>query len=261
MGDKIFWWQSPRMVVLAECHRFNDPCRRMDAYCPRSQWQHDYRLCQWHSRGKCEYEFHGYHIARYRRALFLLTYGTYFNGQMDDVRFWNVARTGAQIQANMNSELVSNEPGLVAYYKFNSSSGTTVTDSAGSDNNGTLTNMTNSNWVASTAPVNNCSTSTPPPNTPTNTPTFTATPTNTPTKTPTPADSDSDGVPDASDNCPTVANASQTNTDGDSQGNACDADDDNDGVLDVNDTFPLNTGKNPWTPTATASVTTRRYRR
>ncbi|HET9852960.1 MAG TPA: hypothetical protein VFP56_10695 [Candidatus Limnocylindrales bacterium] len=35
-------------------------------------------------------------------------------------------------------------------------------------------------------------------------------------------DGDSDGIPDSSDNCPTVANADQTNTDGDALGDACD---------------------------------------
>jgi len=53
------------------------------------------------------------------------------------------------------------------------------------------------------------------------------------------ADTDGDGVPDASDNCPTTPNADQLDTDGDAQGNACDADDDNDGVLDAADNCPL----------------------
>ncbi|MFO1434676.1 MAG: thrombospondin type 3 repeat-containing protein [Candidatus Competibacteraceae bacterium] len=52
-------------------------------------------------------------------------------------------------------------------------------------------------------------------------------------------DTDSDGVPDISDNCPTVANPDQANNDANSeltpQGDACDDDDDNDGVLDVAD--------------------------
>jgi hypothetical protein len=52
-------------------------------------------------------------------------------------------------------------------------------------------------------------------------------------------DNDGDGVNNAIDNCPTVANASQLDTDGDSKGNACDTDDDNDGVLDTVDAFPL----------------------
>jgi lysophospholipase L1-like esterase len=52
-------------------------------------------------------------------------------------------------------------------------------------------------------------------------------------------DSDDDGVPDASDNCPLLANPDQTNTDGDTEGDACDADDDGDGVLDGADNCPL----------------------
>ncbi|NPV68374.1 MAG: hypothetical protein HPY64_14625, partial [Anaerolineae bacterium] len=52
-------------------------------------------------------------------------------------------------------------------------------------------------------------------------------------------DQDGDGVPDASDNCPAVANPSQVNTDGDALGDACDPDDDNDGVLDGVDNCPL----------------------
>ncbi len=48
-----------------------------------------------------------------------------------------------------------------------------------------------------------------------------ALPTPTPTPPP-PADSDGDGVPDASDNCPSVANPAQEDADADGLGNACD---------------------------------------
>ena len=55
-------------------------------------------------------------------------------------------------------------------------------------------------------------------------------------------DTDGDGVLDsAPDNCPTVPNSNQANTDGDSEGDACDSDDDNDGLTD---NFPDNCPRN-----------------
>ncbi len=52
-------------------------------------------------------------------------------------------------------------------------------------------------------------------------------------------DNDGDGFNNAIDNCPAIVNADQLNTDGDAKGDVCDTDDDNDGVLDVSDKFPL----------------------
>ncbi|MGA0305968.1 MAG: thrombospondin type 3 repeat-containing protein, partial [bacterium] len=52
-------------------------------------------------------------------------------------------------------------------------------------------------------------------------------------------DSDGDGVYDTWDNCPTDPNTNQFDTDGDDQGDVCDADDDADGVLDTLDNCPL----------------------
>jgi len=46
-------------------------------------------------------------------------------------------------------------------------------------------------------------------------------------------DGDGDGVPDVSDNCPSVANPGQADIDGDGAGDACDLDDDGDGVSDA----------------------------
>jgi len=46
-------------------------------------------------------------------------------------------------------------------------------------------------------------------------------------------DLDNDGVENSVDNCPTTNNPLQENSDGDSEGNACDDDDDNDGMPDV----------------------------
>jgi hypothetical protein len=45
-------------------------------------------------------------------------------------------------------------------------------------------------------------------------------------------DDDNDGIKDSSDNCSLVSNVNQANNDGDVLGDACDPDDDNDGVGD-----------------------------
>ncbi|MBM4356185.1 MAG: hypothetical protein FJ109_20735, partial [Deltaproteobacteria bacterium] len=52
-------------------------------------------------------------------------------------------------------------------------------------------------------------------------------------------DDDNDGVPDTSDNCPTVPNPDQADFDKDKDGNACDPDDDNDGSADAKDCAPF----------------------
>ena len=55
-------------------------------------------------------------------------------------------------------------------------------------------------------------------------------------------DNDADGIANGTDNCPNISNADQLNTDGDSQGNACDLDDDND---QISDEFELANGLDP----------------
>ena len=88
----------------------------------------------------------------------------YFNGQMDEVSIWNIGLSQGNIQSYMNKSLIGNESGLLAYYNFNHGTAggtntgiTTLTDYAGADNNGTLTNSalsgTTSNWVSSTASI------------------------------------------------------------------------------------------------------------
>jgi len=76
-------------------------------------------------------------------ARYTLSSGYYGNIKLKEVRIWNVARTQQQIQNNINVELTGTETGLVAYYKINEGSGTTLTDSAGS-NDGTINGAT---WV------------------------------------------------------------------------------------------------------------------
>ena len=65
----------------------------------------------------------------------------FFQGNIDEVRVWNIDRTTAQINANMNSSLIGSETGLVAYYNFNDGSGSTLTDLTVNGNDGLLGNM------------------------------------------------------------------------------------------------------------------------
>jgi hypothetical protein len=52
-------------------------------------------------------------------------------------------------------------------------------------------------------------------------------------------DTDGDGIDDSIDNCVSISNADQVDTDSDGIGNDCDADDDGDNVIDSQDAFPL----------------------
>ncbi|MCB9195084.1 MAG: T9SS type A sorting domain-containing protein [Flavobacteriales bacterium] len=65
----------------------------------------------------------------------------YFPGDIAEVRFWNVARTDAEIAAMYDKQLIGNENGLVAYYQFEEGTGTTTANSvSGGLYNGTLIN-------------------------------------------------------------------------------------------------------------------------
>lgn len=80
--------------------------------------------------------------------------GTYpFSGRLDEVRYWNTARTAAPIQANMFEELNGDETGLKAYYKFDEPVGsTTLPDESTNSNTGTLTNMdAATDWVSASS--------------------------------------------------------------------------------------------------------------
>ncbi|MFN5327901.1 MAG: beta strand repeat-containing protein, partial [Planctomycetota bacterium] len=65
---------------------------------------------------------------------------TYLKGEFDEVRFWNVARSAADIAANKNSQVATSSTGLVAYYQFNEGAGTSAASSASTTGlTGTLT--------------------------------------------------------------------------------------------------------------------------
>jgi hypothetical protein len=56
--------------------------------------------------------------------------GSYFEGRIDEVKIWNVARTAAEIKEGMFG-VPANSAGLRVYYKMNESSGTTLVNAAG----------------------------------------------------------------------------------------------------------------------------------
>jgi len=65
-----------------------------------------------------------------------------FNGQIDELRIWTVARTQAQIAASMNVSLSGPQAGLVGYWKMDGGAGQSVVDSSGRGNHGQRGNDT-----------------------------------------------------------------------------------------------------------------------
>lgn len=69
----------------------------------------------------------------------------FFDGEIDELRFWNRALSQSEIQAKMCQDLVpANETGLQGYYKFNEGNGTQVLDQTANAYNGTVNGAT---WV------------------------------------------------------------------------------------------------------------------
>ncbi|UCE18246.1 MAG: VCBS repeat-containing protein [Gemmatimonadota bacterium] len=138
--------------------------------------------------------------------------GFTFDGIIDEVRIWDVARSGEDIQATMDSYLSGLEPGLVGYWQMNEGSGGTISDYSTNDNDGIVTDAA---WIQG---IN---------------------------LSPATADGDEDGILDFDDNCPNDYNPEQEDMDADDRGDVCDncpaqanpdqADGDNDGSGDVCD--------------------------
>ena len=65
---------------------------------------------------------------------------SYFNGKIDEVRIWNVARTETEIAENISLPLRGDEVGLVGLWHFDEPSGIAVYDATPNENNGTIMN-------------------------------------------------------------------------------------------------------------------------
>lgn len=78
-------------------------------------------------------------------------FNQYFQGTMDEVRIWDVARTQEEIQNNMGITLTGKEEHLVSCWSFDEGSGDITRDSTASKNDGTL--IGGPKWVKSDAPI------------------------------------------------------------------------------------------------------------
>ncbi len=86
--------------------------------------------------------------------------GTPFFGMIDEVRLWNVARTGAQIVAAKDVCLAGNETGLAGYWRFEEGVSALAHDATGNANHGALVNEPV--WTILGAPIT-CGPVMPPP--------------------------------------------------------------------------------------------------
>lgn len=81
-----------------------------------------------------------------------------FHGVIDEVRIWNVARSQAEIQADLHRTLTGSEPGLIGYWRLDDSSGQQFVDGTSYHSDGRLGSSAASDsqdpiWVESDAPI------------------------------------------------------------------------------------------------------------
>lgn len=73
--------------------------------------------------------------------------GRFFDGVIDEVRVWNVARSQQEIADNISTEFTGTEAGLVAYFPMNDGSGTTATNLVDAACSAAGVDIDDSNWV------------------------------------------------------------------------------------------------------------------
>ncbi len=82
------------------------------------------------------------------------TANKHFLGQMDEVRIWGHARTAAQLQNFMNQPLSGDEPGLLAYWNLDETSGVQILDRSAGGHDGVFeqSELDGPQRIVSTAP-------------------------------------------------------------------------------------------------------------
>ncbi|MFI1170059.1 LamG-like jellyroll fold domain-containing protein [Streptomyces melanogenes] len=71
--------------------------------------------------------------------------------ELDEVRIWDRARTAEELKRDKSVRLIGNDPGLVAYYRFDEGTGTRLHDQTDRARHGEL--VGGPRWVTSEAPV------------------------------------------------------------------------------------------------------------
>ena len=71
----------------------------------------------------------------------------FFEGKLDEIRIWKSEKTQSELQQNMADEISTSDTNLVLYYKFANYSSNIETDISVNSNNGTLVNMTDTNYL------------------------------------------------------------------------------------------------------------------
>ena len=71
----------------------------------------------------------------------------YFRGSVDEVRIWSLARSAADLAADMNRTVASNASGLMGYWQFDEGYDNTIVDAATANNYGKLSR--NGSWSGS----------------------------------------------------------------------------------------------------------------
>ena len=81
--------------------------------------------------------------------------GSSFNGDLDEVRIWNATVSAGDVAGFANTTDISSHPNydaMLAYYKFDDGTGSTILEDVFANNDGALTNMDeNTDWVTSGA--------------------------------------------------------------------------------------------------------------
>jgi hypothetical protein len=77
--------------------------------------------------------------------------GSFFRGEVDEIRIWMVARSTADIRAAMGHRLDGSESSLICYYRLDDGSGAVAVDGSRHGRNGMIGN--GAAWVVSEAPI------------------------------------------------------------------------------------------------------------